>query len=77
MKSALICLASLILVLTAASNTCASSITVQVDTSALEQSSSGPFQLAFALVDASGAGDANNTASLTSFSLGGGATKSS
>jgi len=45
---------------------------VNVDTSSLQASAAGPFQLAFVLIDASLSGDGNNTVVLSDFTFGGG-----
>jgi len=46
---------------------------VSVSTTALVSNSSGPFQIDLQLIDGSGTGDANNTATVTGFNFGGGA----
>lgn len=46
--------------------------TISVDTSSLQGSPPGSFQLAFILLDASISGDGNNTAMLSDFAFGGG-----
>jgi hypothetical protein len=46
---------------------------VSVSTTSLMSNSSGPFQIDFQLIDGSGTGDANNTATVTGFNFGGGA----
>lgn len=50
----------------------ADSFNVNVDTSSLIGNASGPFEVGFLLIDASGTGDANNTVTLSSFAFGGG-----
>jgi hypothetical protein len=46
--------------------------TVTVNTSALASSASGPFTLDLQFIEGNGAGDSNNTVTLSNFSLGGG-----
>jgi hypothetical protein len=50
----------------------ATTITFEVNTTSLVGHPAGPFSLDFQLNDGSGTGDANNTATLTGFDLGGG-----
>lgn len=61
---------ALILFLLAPGHAHADSVTI--DTTSLQGSASGPFELAFVLLDASISGDANNTAVLSKFDFGGG-----
>ena len=45
---------------------------ITIDTTSLQGNASGPFELAFVLLDASISGDGNNTAVLSNFDFGGG-----
>ena len=45
---------------------------ITIDTTSLQGNASGPFELAFILLDASISGDGNNTAVLSNFNFGGG-----
>ena len=45
---------------------------ITIDTTSLQGNASGPFELAFVLLDASISGDGNNTAVLSNFNFGGG-----
>ncbi|HEY6129238.1 MAG TPA: NF038129 family PEP-CTERM protein [Candidatus Acidoferrum sp.] len=66
-----ITLAALLLTLLTQATAHADSVTV--DTTSLQGNASGPFELAFVLIDASLSGDGNNTVTLSDFTFGGGA----